>query len=262
MKISDVLLRLENYAPIPLAEEYDNVGLMVGDADTSFKAALLTLDVDINVAEEAKKCGANLIISHHPLIFSPLKRITSDTAEGQCLLYLIKNNIAVYSAHTNLDSAAGGLNDLLAAILGLQDVSPLSGEDTDTGIGRVGCLPAPLTMDGLSRDIMKKFALPAVRFTGEGDDLISRVALCTGGGASLIDEAVSAFADVYITGDIKYHNAREACERGINLIELSHYDSEIIVTRLFKRILGDDIKTYISEANKNVFSTLVNNGNL
>ena len=108
MKISDVILRLENYAPAYLAEDYDNVGLMAGDADANFKAALLTLDVDINVAEEAKRRGANLIISHHPLIFEPLNKITSETAQGRCLLYLIKNGIAVCSAHTNLDSAAGG----------------------------------------------------------------------------------------------------------------------------------------------------------
>ena len=258
MRISDVILRLENYAPLSLAEEYDNVGLMVGDADANFKAALLTLDVDINVAEEAKERGANLIISHHPLIFSPLNRITSDTAEGKCLLYLIKNGIAVYSAHTNLDSAAGGLCDLLATILGLQDTSPMSGVDADTGIGRVGCLPSPLKMDELAEMLMKTFSLSSIRFTGEGDDLVSRVALCTGGGASLLNDAISSFADVYITGDIKYHNAREAQERGINLLELPHYDSEIIVTRLFEKILGDDIKTFISETNKNVFSTLVN----
>ena len=262
MKISDVLLRLENYAPAYLAEDYDNVGLMAGDADANFKAALLTLDVDINVAEEAKRRGANLIISHHPLIFEPLNKITSETAQGRCLLYLIKNGIAVYSAHTNLDSAAGGLNDLLAAILGLRDVSPMTGNDAEMGLGRVGNLPAPLTMDELSRDVMRKFSLPSVRYTGEGDDLVSRVALCTGGGASLLSDAVSSYADVYITGDIKYHAAREAAERGINLLELSHYDSEIIVTSLFRRILGDDIKTYISETNKNVFSTLVNNGDL
>ncbi len=262
MRISDVLLRLEKYAPLSLAEDYDNVGLMLGDAECELTSALLTLDVDINVAHEAKELGANLIISHHPLIFTPLGRITADTAQGRCLLYLIKHDIAVYSAHTNLDSAAGGLNDLLAAILGLQDVVPMTGEDTDTGIGRVGILPAPLTMDELAREIMKKFSLPCVRFTGQADDLVSRVALCTGGGASLLSDAISSFADVYITGDIKYHNAREAQERGINLLELSHYDSEITVTRLFERILGDDIKTYISESNKNVFSTLVNGTDL
>ena len=257
MRISDVLLRLENYAPLSLAEDYDNVGLMIGNAENELTSALLTLDVDIDTAYEAADKGANLIISHHPLIFAPLKRITADTTHGQCILYLIQHDIAVYSAHTNLDAAAGGLCDLLAAILNLQNVAPMCGGEADTGIGRVGILPAPLKMDELAKTVMKTFSLPSVRFTGEGDDLVSRVAVCTGGGAGLLNEAVSSFADVYITGDIKYHGAREAAERGINLLELPHYDSEIMAARLFSKILGDDVKTYISETNKNVFTTLV-----
>ena len=141
MRIADVIRRIESYAPTSLAESYDNVGLLFGDNMREITSALLTLDVDIDVAHEAAEYGANLIVSHHPLIFNPIKTITADSAVGRCLLFLAENKISVYSAHTNLDSAEGGLCDLMAAMIGIENTSPVLPGTGGEGLGRVGLLP-------------------------------------------------------------------------------------------------------------------------
>ncbi|MBQ7717861.1 MAG: Nif3-like dinuclear metal center hexameric protein [Clostridia bacterium] len=256
MKISDVITELENYAPPVLAEEYDNVGLLVGDREREVTSVLLALDVDMGVAEEAKAKGANLIVSHHPLIFDGVKNITADTPLGRCITYLIENKIAVYAAHTNLDSAQGGLNDIMAGILGLENTVSLSGNMADTGIGRVGSLDPETTVAGLAQKLKSVFNLPFIKYTGDGTAPVTRVAVCTGSGASLLDEVIYIGADVYITGDMKYHNVRDAYTAGVNIIELGHYDSEFICTRLFNRILDGVVATQVSESNRNIFNII------
>ena len=144
MRIADVIRRIESYAPTSLAESYDNVGLLFGDNMREITSALLTLDVDIDVAHEAAEYGANLIVSHHPLIFNPIKTITADSAVGRCLLFLAENKISVYSAHTNLDSAEGGLCDLMAAMIGIENTSPvLPGTGGEGEKAAYRCPPSP-----------------------------------------------------------------------------------------------------------------------
>lgn len=254
MRIADVIRRIESYAPTSLAESYDNVGLLFGDDMCEITSALLTLDVDIDVAHEAAEYGANLIVSHHPLIFNPIKTITADSAVGRCLLFLAENKISVYSAHTNLDSAEGGLCDLMAAMIGIENTSPVLPGTGGEGLGRVGLLPDDMTMGELCDKIIDVYKLRHIRFVGEESDIVRRAALCSGSGMSLTEDVLKADADVYITGDIKYGAAREAAAMGLNLIEVSHYDSEIFAPLIFERILGDDIKTYISNANRDIFN--------
>lgn len=259
MNVSDVKRAIEGYAPTFLAEEFDNVGLLVGDENNEVTSVLLTLDVDIDVAEEAVQKGANLIVSHHPIMFSPIKRITTETPEGRLLLYLIENKISVYSAHTNLDSAAGGLNDLIAALLELSNCHPLSG-DGETGLGRVGELPQEITLSTLCEKLKVIFSLPHIKFSGELVNIVKRVALCSGGGGSILEDALKSYADVYITGDIKYNGARKAADAGMHIIDVGHYESEILAPKLFERIirdsLGDLITLHITKANVNIFNTI------
>ncbi|MBE7063594.1 MAG: Nif3-like dinuclear metal center hexameric protein [Ruminococcaceae bacterium] len=259
MKIYEITNAIEQYAPKAWASSYDNVGLMLGDRNRDVTAVLLTLDVDLGVAMEAKAMGAELIISHHPLIFNPVKNITADSPEGKCLLYLAENKIAVYSAHTNLDSAPGGLNDLAAGFLRLSKTAPLE-EDGDHGIGRIGELPARLTLEALAAEIKRIYRLSHIRFIGRGDREVRRVALCTGSGGDLYSLAQEKGADAYITGDIKYNVARDAAASGLAVIELGHYESEYIVVDLLEKIITDyagiHIPLYKSRANKNVFTDI------
>jgi dinuclear metal center YbgI/SA1388 family protein len=259
MKVLDVKRAIEGFAPTYLAEEFDNVGLLVGDENREVTSVLITLDVDMGVAKEAVSKGANLIISHHPVIFDPVKRITADTPGGRLLMYLIENKISVYSAHTNLDSAAGGLNDVIANLLELSDTSPL-GNEGETGLGRAGELPREMTVSELCEKLKNIFSLPCIRFSGEAGRKVSRVALCSGGGGSLVEEAVLSNADVYISGDIKYAGVRDAESKGLSIIEVGHYESEILSTGLFERIikdaLGEKVTVRKTQANKNVFNMI------
>ncbi len=259
MRIYEITNAIERYAPKALASSYDNVGLMLGDRNGVVGTVLLALDVDLAVAKEAKAVGAELIISHHPLIFNPVKSITTDTPEGECLLYLAENKIAVYSAHTNLDSTLGGLNDLAAQFLSLGSTMPLE-EDGDAGIGRIGTLPIPITLEDLAREIKQIYKVPHIRYIGKKEHFVSRVALCTGSGADLMMLAKEKGADVYITGDIKYSAARNAAANGLSVIELGHYESEYIAVDLLEKIIthygGMDLNIYKSRANQNVFSYL------
>ncbi len=259
MQIYEITNAIEKYAPRELAASFDNVGLMLGDDARQTDAVLLALDVDIDVAVEAKAMGASLIISHHPLIFNPLKQITAHSPEGRCLLYLAENQIAVYAAHTNLDSAPGGLNDLAAQLLQLESTKVLEGE-LEAGIGRVGTLPHPLSLARLAEEIKCLYRLPFIRVIGNPEKEIKKVALCTGSGGDLVANAVEKGADAYITGDIKYNVAREAAAAGLSVLELGHYESEYIAVDLLEKIItqyaGLSVPVYKSRANKNVFKTL------
>ncbi len=259
MNVTDVMHVLEKYAPKTLQEDFDNVGLLVGEKNAEVKTVLLTLDVDMDVAVEAKAVGAEMIISHHPLIFNPIKAITDETPEGRCLLYLIQNHIAVYAAHTNLDSAAGGLNDLAAQFLNLSNTKPITGME-GAGLGRIGNLPEEMTVGDLADKIKKIYRLPYIRFSGKADTPVVRVALCTGSGGSLLPDVLAAGADVYITGDVKYEVARSAAAWGLPIIELGHYESEYIVVDLLEKILTNfgnmPLCIYKSKTNKNVFMNI------
>ena len=256
MKIFEITDILESYAPKHMAEDYDNVGLLIGDGGRECKSALLCLDVDEFVAEEAIKKGVELIISHHPIMFSPIKKITADTSEGRCILKLIENNIALYSAHTNLDSANGGLNDLMCEILGLESTSVLADTDKGFGIGRVGNLKESVTLRELAENVKTLFSLDGVRFSGNEEKRVDKVALCSGGGSSLIYDAVASGADVYISGDLKYNNVRDLVFSGVGFIEIPHYKSEIFAPKLFEKILEGYVKTCISECNIDIFNNI------
>lgn len=227
-----IIRLLEELAPPAYAESWDAVGLQLGNADSAIDKIMVALEVTAAVAAEAEEKSVDLLLVHHPLIFTPLKTLTDHDPQGQMLRRLIKADIHVYAAHTNLDIAWGGLNDTLADLLDLEGVELLSPADVQTpgarpvGLGRLGILPEPMALEMLSKAVRDSLGAGQIRYVGQPARLIRRVGLCTGAGASLIRDAHRAGCDVLITGDVKYHEAREAEALGLALIDAGHFETE------------------------------------
>ena len=250
MKISDVIERVELKYPCELAYEWDNVGLLVGDRDREVKNVVTCLDVTEDVIEFAKNVEAELIISHHPVIFSPINRINRDTKTGKILLDAIENKIAIYSAHTNCDKAENGINTRLAKLLELKDIEPLE----EDGLGRIGNLEEPISMGEFARVVEKEVAAK-VRFCGDTKTVVKKVAICSGAGGDVIPVAIQKGADVLVTGDTKYHQILDAKD-DINIIDAGHFGTECIVAELFAEILCDmDVSVFWQDA-EDVFKYL------
>lgn len=251
--VQSVIKILEQLAPRALAQPWDNVGLMTGEMNAAVTKILTALDVDEAVVDEAVQCGAEMIVSHHPLIFSPLKSVTDATYEGRCILKAARCGIAIFSAHTNLDAAPGGTNDYLAELYGLRNVMPLSLEGEEN-LGRIGeIVPQPL--EELARTIAEKLGTDSAEWVGDGSRTVRRVAICSGGGGSFISPELARMCDVYITGDVKYSGARDAHNMGLGVIVVPHYETEkyamqILARRCETHLRG--VKTVCSRANCNV----------
>lgn len=244
VKVSDIIDAMERLAPPALAENWDNVGLMTGDRDQRVTTVFVCLDVTSDNVRRAAECGADLIISHHPLIFTPLRRIVEQDITGSILRNLIRNDISVYSAHTNLDHADGGMNDALAARLDLTEVRRFSESECvdETGapllnIGRVGTLSAPMEMADFADMVRDSLGCRSLRYVGAPEDIVKTVAVCSGAGGDGIYSAYHAGADVYVTSDIRHHEAQLAFELGINLIDAGHFETEHIVCALLASYL-------------------------
>ena len=252
-KVKDITDMIEKLAPVEIAESWDNVGLMVGDTEQRVECVYICLDVTSENVRCAAKCGADLIISHHPLIFSPLKRVVENDISGSIIKSLIKNDISVYSAHTNLDKADGGMNDVLAEKLGLENVRKFTDEECEDrdNIGRVGNLESPIDLADFAGYVKSVLGCRTVRSIGEHSEVISTVAVCSGAGGDGIYSAYRAGADVYVTSDVRHHEAQLAFELGINLIDAGHFETENIICEFMSEYIRTnfpDIKVVVSEA--------------
>jgi len=346
VKCRDIADFIESFAPASLAEDWDNIGLLLGNANQEVNRILVCLDVTPGVVDEAVHRKADLIISHHPLIFKGLKRITRDDVKGEMVYRLISNNIGVYSAHTNLDAAEGGLNDHLAALLGLKDIKNLKGykaeklykvvvfvpvESTDKvrnamceagagwignyshctfmtpgtgtffpregtnpyigshgslekveeyrletivpqkllksvidamidshpyeeaaydiyplelagkeyGLGKVGTLKNPLSLDDFISIVKEKLEVAEIRLIGKTESKVERVAVFSGAFDDSCIGAAKSKADVLVTGDLKYHTAVDMAEMGMCVIDAGHYATERIMVPYLARIISD-----------------------
>jgi len=260
LTISDICAIMARLSPPEMAQNYDNTGLLIGKREMPVNGVLCALDVTDQVIDEAISLGANMIISHHPLIFGKVTKITDDTRLGRAIMRIIQNNIAVYAAHTNLDSAHGGTNDCLAEKLGLTNITPLLLEDGEKPLlGRMGELNAPMTLDKLARFIAVSLNLPTVKFVGNASLKISTVAVCSGSGGSpaYFKRALACGCNCYITGDVTYHNAQAAAEMGLSLIDATHFATEIIVTEKLASYLTAEtagIAVHASSVESNIFN--------
>lgn len=216
-----MLYNLDLFAPFDTALSYDNPGLIIGSASTEVSRVLFTLDITPAAVRRASETGANLIISHHPVIFDPVKKLS----ERDIPYLLIKNGIAAVAVHTNLDAADGGVNDVLAKMIGLRNIMPLESDGSEI-IGRVGEADVS-DIRAFAEAVKNALGADGVEFTGV--HRVSVVAVVSGAGGSELDAAEKAGADTFVTGEAKYHQFTEANTRGINLITAGHYDTENII---------------------------------
>lgn len=239
---------LELIAPKATREGWDNVGFLVGEPDNVVTAAIVGLDCTMELVDEALARGANLIITHHPLIFKGVKSILPDNNVGRIITRLIKNSITLYAAHTNLDKAECGVSRLMADRLGLTDCRVLSPD----GFGLVGELDKP--MDSREFVVMVKdlFKVTSLRCSRPLEAPVSRVAVCGGAGRDFIGDAMEAAAHAYVTGDIGYHNFYT--EDGFMLLDIGHYESEVEAVNFIKNVVSENFANfavYVTEKNNN-----------
>ncbi len=230
MKLSAIISVLENEYPPHLAEDWDNVGLLVGDADAEISSVLVSLDVTDEAVARAEELGAGLILTHHPLIFRPLKKVTEQDFIARRIRRMIRADINYYAMHTNFDLA--GMADLNAADLGLIDPQIL----TETvhpgyGYGRIGSVSEPCTLRAFAERVREAAALPYIRVYGDPERAVSTAAVSSGAGKMSIDDALRLGADVLVTGDLDYHSAIDAAARGLATVDAGHYGTEYTFIR-------------------------------
>lgn len=248
---------MENIAPVSYAEEWDNVGLMVGDRDFLVKKVMIALDLNLNVVVEAIDKKIDMIITHHPLIFKPIKNLDYDNEANRLIYLLMKNNISVYSAHTNLDSTKFGVNDVLCEVLGLKNTNVfIKSKYEGIGLGRVAELENETDLKKYAEFVKDKLNLNVIR-VADARRKVKKIAVCGGSGSDFIDDAINMGIDTYITGDLKYHEAQYAISNGLNIIDGSHQMTEMpIVENLKKRFEqwvinnGYKLKVYTAKENE------------
>lgn len=253
MKLEDFISMMERIAPPDLALSYDNVGLLIGTEKPCIERVLVALDCTSAVAEEAVRLNCDLVLTHHPLFFEPVRRILPGDPKTVAAYRMIQNGIGLYAAHTNLDAVDGGVNDALCELLALGSVEKLLPD----GLGRIG-IRDEIPLGSFARGI--EIALDvSVRVVGDPMRLIRRVAVIGGAGGGDAMAALKAGADVLVTGEVKHHEALAAHEMGIALIQAGHYETErIVLERLISRLQREDsrIKYMLTLVEKALFRSL------
>ncbi|MDD4725560.1 MAG: Nif3-like dinuclear metal center hexameric protein [Tissierellia bacterium] len=242
MKAKEIIDILNQIAPQNLIDSWDNTGFQIGDDEKNINKVLIALDLDNNIANKAVEEGYDMIITHHPLIFKSLKSINNRDYIGRLIIKLISNDIVVYNAHSNLDLANGGVNDELARLMSLQSISPLSEviiEAEAYGYGRIGEIERSDLLTVVN-NIKSVLSVDDIRVYGN-KDTIQRLAVCGGSGSDFIIDAFEKNADMYITGDIKYHDAQTALKLGLVLVDAGHFNTEKIILPRLKDMLLKEV---------------------
>lgn len=253
MKCREIIKILEELAPGRMACEWDNPGLLAGRAEKEVKKILLTVDVDDAAVKKAVEEGVHMIISHHPLIFKPVKHVTDEDFIGRRLVDLIQADISYFAMHTNFDSAPGCMADAVAERLGILDGEPLEEMGVENGIpygiGKIGRLKEPMTGMELAKAVKEEFRLPFVTVYGSSlweKEPVTRISVCPGSGGSTIKEAIRKNAQVLVTGDIGHHEGIDANAQGLMIIDAGHYGLEHIfieyMEAYLKKNAGDGIE--------------------
>lgn len=237
MRCSEICALLEQEYSPAYACDWDNVGLLAGRREKEVKSILLALDATDEVVRMASDQKADLLITHHPMLFSPVRRVTDEDMVGRRLITLIQNDISCYAMHTNYDTR--GMADLSAAMLGLIECTVLEEIKDGEGIGRVGMLPEEMSLSACAELVKKTYGIPNVRLFGSPDTPVRRAAVCPGAGKGTMKEALRAECDVYITGDIDHHTGIDAVDQGLCIIDAGHYGIE--------HIFMNDVKEYLEK---------------
>lgn len=236
---------LEGWAPLESAQSYDNVGLQVGDPSVEVKTGLIALDMTPSVLHEAKALDASLIITHHPLIFQPLLHVTTQTFNSSLALRLAHSGIALYSIHTNLDAASGGVSFALAERLGIQHPDFLAATEHGErriGLGAIGELAASMHLNDFLHHVADRLGAECLRYTADPDASIRRVAVCGGAGAEFVGAAIAAGAHAYVTSDVKYHAFFDVLDNDggarLAFVDAGHYETESVTEDLLQAALA------------------------
>lgn len=264
MKLKDITKKIENKYPTCLAYDWDNVGLLVGDFDSDVKKVMTVIEANEAVVEEAIEKGVDLIVTHHPFIFGKINRVNTGDFKGKLIHKLIKNDISVYSMHTNFDIAFDGLNDYFMEVMDFKDTKVLDKIDSDEnycegktyGLGRIGKLEESISLKELCKKLKSVLNIECLRVVGDLGKEISKVAVVTGSGSEFAKLAAKEGADVILTGDVKYHEAQDVFDMGMNLVDCGHFDSENIFKDVMYNFLSnelDGIEVIKSETNLNPF---------
>lgn len=260
IKVKDIAAIIEEFAPRDLQESYDNAGLQVGNPEQEVSGVLVCLDVTEDVINEAKERECNLIVSHHPLIFKGLKNLTGADATQRLVIEALKNDISVYSAHTNLDSVWDGVSHEIARKLGVKKLEVLEPQinHPNAGLGVVGNI-SPLPKIEFLRKIKETFKVGALRYSAQSPSVVvRRVAVCGGSGASLISAAIKANADILVTGDVKYHDFTSYGDE-IIIADIGHYESELCSREILSRVIREkfpELTIYSSDTEANPIKIL------
>lgn len=252
MKAIEIINLLNQWAPSYLIEEWDNTGFQIGDPEKKVGKILLALDLDRRVFEKAVEENVEMIITHHPIIFKPLNSVTRLGYKEKLIYDIIRNDIVVYNAHTNLDLAIGGVNHALAQVLGIKDTESLNivykeevnnvnskkNQGITYGYGRIGVVDEILLLDYLDM-IKERLDVEDLIVYGDVNKNIKKVAVCGGSGSSFIHDAFLKGADIYITGDVKYHEAQFADELGLIIIDPGHYHTEKVILPVIEKYLQE-----------------------
>lgn len=260
MKTKEAIDYLDGLFHPEYQESYDNSGFLLGDSRGEYRGALVALDLTTAVVAEAVAMGASLVVTHHPFIFTGVKRLTDGSETGRMAMELIKNGICVYAAHTNLDNLPWGVNGMLCERLGLCNTRILKPFATDAtlGAGMVGELAEPTDAESFLQKVKTVTGIPIIRTSTFSRQLstigLKRVAVCGGSGSEFIADALSAGADIYLTADLKYHDFQRAGGRML-LADIGHYESEQFAREIIFRAISEKFCNFacrISDAQKGI----------
>lgn len=260
MQCRELMEKLEALSPVSYAESWDNVGLLAGRYEKEIHKVMIALDATDEVVEEALQKGADLLLTHHPLIFSARKKINNGDFIGRRLVTLLKHDMCYYAMHTNFDVM--GMADAAADKIALKDREVLDvtyeKDGLKEGIGRIGMLQEPLTLKTCAKEVKRLFELESVKCFGDAERLIKRAAICPGSGKSVVERAVLMGADVLITGDIDHHTGIDAAAMGLSVIDAGHYGLEKIFVPYMEAFLRKECLTLeiMRAAEKNPFWVL------
>ncbi len=252
MLLSEVINIIELVAPLSIQEEWDNSGLQVCNKEAKVSSVLLCTDISEAVVAEAIAKGCQLIISHHPLLFRGLKTITGHTPQERCVIQAIQHGVAIYSAHTSIDSYLHGVSGRMAEKIGIHDYRILSATSDGYGLGVIGTLPAAMSFKQLLEQVKEAFHTPVIRYTQPTKHMVQTIALCGGAGSEFAEQAIQQGADVYISADFKYHEFQQADGR-IAILDIGHFESEQYTKEIFNEVLhkqAPELQIYFAESDK------------
>lgn len=242
MKAFEIAQVIEKFAPLGLQENWDNSGFCIGDPNADVTKLLIGFDPSYELIEEAVKVGADMVVTHHPLIFSGVKKISGADQTGRAIIEAIKNDIVVYSCHTNMDKVIAGVSGSLAQKLHLKDVQVLDSDENGDGLGVIGSLEQPMDADDFLAYLKNSLSLEHFRYSKPVSGKIERVALCGGSGRSLIKMAYRKGAQIYLCGDISYHDFY--CPDHFMVADIGHFESEAQIMRVIYDIVMEKFPNF------------------